>query len=317
MDAQHFQFYIILSNYLWSILFYKNKDHNVREIRFRVCIKWVVVTDVSIKEEQFSDNLIVSNLHLKNFRFFNFKMTADAKHVEKDNAASDEWIRPNYIVWLPVLSLRCAMARAMPLHQKFARISPQIDQSVAPPAFEVLFQYLREISQEFPGACRRVPAMDRGNTLRKIKQKYQRVKEVLIHRRGILYLFYRDPFFQIVCPKVPICISFSPLLYPIWYFNLFYFVSEIRITWNFIWFSYDPERQLSEQTTNSLIIRFSTSEDLFMRKFLKKMSFLPASFLNRISLRHITSCSSNILKKKSFNVILKSFGSFGLCFVDF
>lgn len=214
-------------------------------------------------------------------------MTTDAKHTKKDNAASDEWIRPNYIVRLPVLSLRCATARAMPLHQKCARISPQIDQSVAPPAFEVLFQYLREISQEFPDACRRVPGMDRGNTLRKIKQKYQRVKEVLIHRRSILYLFYRDPFFQIVCPKVPICISFSPLLYPTWYFNLFYFVSEIRITWNFIWSSYDPERQLSEQTTNSLIIQFSTSEDLSMGEFFKKMSFLPASFLNHISLRHL------------------------------
>ena len=30
MDAQHFPFYIILSNCVWSILFYQNKDHNVR-----------------------------------------------------------------------------------------------------------------------------------------------------------------------------------------------------------------------------------------------------------------------------------------------
>ena len=37
--AQHFSFYIILSNYVWSILFYQNKDHNVRQIRFHVCIK--------------------------------------------------------------------------------------------------------------------------------------------------------------------------------------------------------------------------------------------------------------------------------------
>ena len=39
MDAQHFQFYIILSNYIRSILFYQNKDHNVRQIRFHVYIK--------------------------------------------------------------------------------------------------------------------------------------------------------------------------------------------------------------------------------------------------------------------------------------
>ena len=39
MDAQHFPFYIILSNYVWFILFYQNKDHNVRQIRFHVCIK--------------------------------------------------------------------------------------------------------------------------------------------------------------------------------------------------------------------------------------------------------------------------------------
>ena len=39
MDAQYFPSYIILSNYVWSILFYQNKDHNVRRIRFHVCIK--------------------------------------------------------------------------------------------------------------------------------------------------------------------------------------------------------------------------------------------------------------------------------------
>ena len=38
MDAR-FPFYIILSNYVRSILFYKNKDYNVRQIRFHVCIK--------------------------------------------------------------------------------------------------------------------------------------------------------------------------------------------------------------------------------------------------------------------------------------
>ena len=37
MDAQHFPFYFILSNYVWSILFYQNKDHNVRQIKFHVC----------------------------------------------------------------------------------------------------------------------------------------------------------------------------------------------------------------------------------------------------------------------------------------
>ena len=39
MDAQHFPFYIILSNYVLSILFYQNKDHNFRQIRYHVCIK--------------------------------------------------------------------------------------------------------------------------------------------------------------------------------------------------------------------------------------------------------------------------------------
>ena len=39
MDAQYFTFYIILSNYVWSILFYQNKDHNIRQIRFHVCVK--------------------------------------------------------------------------------------------------------------------------------------------------------------------------------------------------------------------------------------------------------------------------------------
>ena len=39
VDTQHFPFYIILSNYVWSILFYQDKDYNVRQIRFHVCIK--------------------------------------------------------------------------------------------------------------------------------------------------------------------------------------------------------------------------------------------------------------------------------------
>ena len=39
MDAQYFSFCIILSNYVRSILFYRNKNHDVRQIRFRVCMK--------------------------------------------------------------------------------------------------------------------------------------------------------------------------------------------------------------------------------------------------------------------------------------
>ena len=39
MDAQHFPFYIILSNYVRPILFYQIRDHNVRQIRFHVFIK--------------------------------------------------------------------------------------------------------------------------------------------------------------------------------------------------------------------------------------------------------------------------------------
>ena len=37
MDAQHFSFYITLSNYVWSIFFYQ-EDHNVWQIRFHVRI---------------------------------------------------------------------------------------------------------------------------------------------------------------------------------------------------------------------------------------------------------------------------------------
>ena len=39
IDAQHCSFYIILTKYVWFILFYQDKDHNVRQIRFHVCIK--------------------------------------------------------------------------------------------------------------------------------------------------------------------------------------------------------------------------------------------------------------------------------------
>lgn len=39
MDARYFLLYIILSSYVWSILFYQTKDHNVRQIKFHVCIK--------------------------------------------------------------------------------------------------------------------------------------------------------------------------------------------------------------------------------------------------------------------------------------
>ena len=39
MDTQYFPFYIILSNYVWSISFYQDKDRNVRQIMFYVCIK--------------------------------------------------------------------------------------------------------------------------------------------------------------------------------------------------------------------------------------------------------------------------------------
>ena len=39
MDAQHFSFYIMLSNYVRSIFLYQDKDRNVWQIRFHVCIK--------------------------------------------------------------------------------------------------------------------------------------------------------------------------------------------------------------------------------------------------------------------------------------
>ena len=54
MDTQHFPFYIILSNYLISILFYQNKDHK----GFMFVQRCIVVKDVSVKERNFPDNLI-------------------------------------------------------------------------------------------------------------------------------------------------------------------------------------------------------------------------------------------------------------------
>ena len=39
MAAQYFPFYNILSNYVWSILFYQDKDYNARQIGFHVRIK--------------------------------------------------------------------------------------------------------------------------------------------------------------------------------------------------------------------------------------------------------------------------------------
>ena len=58
MDAQHFPFYIILSNYVRCILFYQNKDHKVRQIRFHVCIKRHGCKSRVCKERRFSDILI-------------------------------------------------------------------------------------------------------------------------------------------------------------------------------------------------------------------------------------------------------------------
>ena len=57
IDVQHFPFYIILLNYIWSILFYQNKNHNVRRIRFRVCIK-MHRCKRRVCKRHFSDNLI-------------------------------------------------------------------------------------------------------------------------------------------------------------------------------------------------------------------------------------------------------------------
>ena len=56
--AQYFLFHIILSNYLWSILFYQNKDRNVRQIRFHVCIKMHRCKRRVYKRRHFSDNLM-------------------------------------------------------------------------------------------------------------------------------------------------------------------------------------------------------------------------------------------------------------------
>ena len=39
IKTQYFPFYIVLSNYVWSILFSQTKDRNIRQIRFRVCTK--------------------------------------------------------------------------------------------------------------------------------------------------------------------------------------------------------------------------------------------------------------------------------------
>ena len=64
MDAQHFSFYIILSNYVSSILFYQNKDHNVRQIKFHVRIKMRrCKKDIFVKERYFPGNLVLETLN--------------------------------------------------------------------------------------------------------------------------------------------------------------------------------------------------------------------------------------------------------------
>ena len=72
-------------------------------------------------------------------------------------------------MWLPVLSLRSATARAAPRRRKFVRISPQTDRSMAPRAFDVPFRQHREISPEFLDTCQKAPETGRESTLRKRK----------------------------------------------------------------------------------------------------------------------------------------------------
>ena len=60
IDTQHFPFYIILSNYVRSILLYQDKDYDVRQSRVHVCIKICIVCivkDASVKERHLSGEL--------------------------------------------------------------------------------------------------------------------------------------------------------------------------------------------------------------------------------------------------------------------
>ena len=71
MDAQHFPFYIILSNYVWSILFYQDKNYNVRYIRFHVCIKMRCCKRRACKRKTLAEQL-KRYLKFNSFSFFYF-----------------------------------------------------------------------------------------------------------------------------------------------------------------------------------------------------------------------------------------------------
>ena len=71
MDAQHFPFYIILSNYVWSILFYQDKNYNVRHIRFHVCIKMRCCKRRACKRKTLAEQL-KRYLKFNSFSFFYF-----------------------------------------------------------------------------------------------------------------------------------------------------------------------------------------------------------------------------------------------------
>ena len=71
MDAQHFPFYIILSNYVWSILFYQDKNYNVRYIRFHVCIKMRCCKRRACKRKTLAEQL-KRYLKFNSFSFFIF-----------------------------------------------------------------------------------------------------------------------------------------------------------------------------------------------------------------------------------------------------
>ena len=86
MDAQYFPFYIILSNYVWSILFHQNKDHNVRQIRFHVCIKHRCERRVSKRKTLFGqpDNWRWPGFNVPELLSYLCFLSINHKHIGKD-----------------------------------------------------------------------------------------------------------------------------------------------------------------------------------------------------------------------------------------
>ena len=101
MDAQRFPFYIILSNYLWSISFYRDKDSNVRQIRFHVCIK-MRRCESRVKERRFSDNLTDKRISFLRSIFIGPYVQLSISLFNVLRFEKNPSCRPNYHPLLPI-----------------------------------------------------------------------------------------------------------------------------------------------------------------------------------------------------------------------